>query len=580
MPLRSLVALLIVSLAPLAARADAAIPIGDAGDLAVNPITHEVWVTGRGRVYVVDGTTHDVQAIPVAGQPLVVRVDPVRNQIWVVQSDGSFSVIDGATRTVTPLAVAASPGPDFFALDPLLGRMYFAKNGVRSVGVVDAATLDTTYVPITGGALGVVADPAVDGAVAISFDPTLRDLRGFDDGKLIAQRIASDMPAVVAEVTSFPYGPFVVGLSADLYSGRTFIGGSSDGPPITVDWNFSAFLTPSGLNGLSVYVPVAEPTAGRVWGPSVADPLMELIGPVVVIDSSSLRSIARTTTPLLWDRIAVNPATRRAYVTCDSGMCLSPTRLGIIDADDMSVTHDDRAGYGAGYRPAIDVAANRVYTIGVRAESPYGTDLLEWDEPVAAPIPLAVAITAEPVIAGLDPVVHFSATSGFTPHPLPIRQIYWQIDATNAAWSPADARGAVASATLRGLEPGPHVVHAFATDGQEATTSSRVRFPIVGPVASLAIDVPPAPACSNGIDDDGDGLVDFPADRGCASALSNREDPACNDGIDNDGDGLVDFPDDPECTSAYDGDESRGRPACGVGAELVLALAVLRIRRR
>jgi hypothetical protein len=54
-------------------------------------------------------------------------------------------------------------------------------------------------------------------------------------------------------------------------------------------------------------------------------------------------------------------------------------------------------------------------------------------------------------------------------------------------------------------------------------------------------------ACSDGIDNEGDGLVDYPADVGCASASDPTEtaDPptlfVCDDGVDNDGDTLVDY---------------------------------------
>jgi hypothetical protein len=56
-------------------------------------------------------------------------------------------------------------------------------------------------------------------------------------------------------------------------------------------------------------------------------------------------------------------------------------------------------------------------------------------------------------------------------------------------------------------------------------------------------------ACSDGADDDGDGLVDM-ADLGCASTSDAFETNAlvpCDDGFDSDGDGLVDWPDDPGC---------------------------------
>lgn len=74
----------------------------------------------------------------------------------------------------------------------------------------------------------------------------------------------------------------------------------------------------------------------------------------------------------------------------------------------------------------------------------------------------------------------------------------------------------------------------------------------------------PAPAaCADGIDNDGDTTIDYPADSGCTSADDSDEAeqtsepaPACFDNIDNDGDGLIDYPTDQGCDSAYDDDES------------------------
>ena len=75
--------------------------------------------------------------------------------------------------------------------------------------------------------------------------------------------------------------------------------------------------------------------------------------------------------------------------------------------------------------------------------------------------------------------------------------------------------------------------------------------------------------CENGLDDDGDGLVDAPVDPGCASAADADErglGRACDDGLDNDGDGFVDFlfsgGGDPGCASAYSGLEN---PQCSDG---------------
>ena len=130
------------------------------------------------------------------------------------------------------------------------------------------------------------------------------------------------------------------------------------------------------------------------------------------------------------------------------------------------------------------------------------------------------------------------------------------------------------------------------------------------------------PACSNGLDDDGDGLVDAPSDPGCTDAndASERgtascddgidndgdygvdvggdiacatvfgwlETAQCQDGIDNDGDGFVDFDGglhahgealsapDPQCTTPGRNKEKPSQ-GCGLGAELRLPAAALRL---
>jgi streptogramin lyase len=130
--------------------------------------------------------------------------------------------------------------------------------------------------------------------------------------------------------------------------------------------------------------------------------------------------------------------------------------------------------------------------------------------------------------------------------------------------------------------------------------------------------------CADDVDDDGDGLTDFPADPGCASATDPTEKTsakACDDGFDNDADGEIDFPNDvgckdvngiesPQCDDNldndnegridWDGGPSGGEPdpncvdkpwgarekpkkSCGLGFEiapLLLAFAIVRRRQR
>ncbi|MBW2447588.1 MAG: hypothetical protein JRG83_16895, partial [Deltaproteobacteria bacterium] len=88
-----------------------------------------------------------------------------------------------------------------------------------------------------------------------------------------------------------------------------------------------------------------------------------------------------------------------------------------------------------------------------------------------------------------------------------------------------------------------------------------------------------AGACNDGIDNDGDGLIDFGADLGCSGLGSPLENPECNDGVNNDTDGLVDLAD-PHCANPRDNVEAL-QTGCGLlGVEALPLLGLLALRRR
>ena len=80
-------------------------------------------------------------------------------------------------------------------------------------------------------------------------------------------------------------------------------------------------------------------------------------------------------------------------------------------------------------------------------------------------------------------------------------------------------------------------------------------------------------ACSDGLDNDGDGLIDFPQDPGCIDLRDIEElDPSpdgpCEDQLDNDNDGLIDF-DDPGCVLSEGLEEYQAplNPECSNGED-------------
>jgi hypothetical protein len=94
--------------------------------------------------------------------------------------------------------------------------------------------------------------------------------------------------------------------------------------------------------------------------------------------------------------------------------------------------------------------------------------------------------------------------------------------------------------------------------------------------------------CDDRVDSDGDGLRDFPADPGCRNPLSLRENPQCDDDVDNDGDGTLDWDGgadggtpDPQCTAGWiNREKASGGGRCGLGLELALAVPALLVLRR
>ncbi len=237
-------------------------------------------------------------------------------------------------------------------------------------------------------------------------------------------------------------------------------------------------------------------------------------------------------------------------------------------------------------------------------------------------------LRAKPDLAAADCVATatpgfatFCGTSAAAPHAAAIAALLLDLGA-----SPADARSALTGSALDIEAAGP-----------DRDAGAGIAEALAAATAAL-----PA-ACENGLDDDGDGLVDAGADPGCDAAndASERSDAlVCDDGLDNDGDGFEDFSPtpgtgdpgcadpsgplenpqcqdginndpaqdalidfdggvaaglpleqqtdpDPQCASAPWSDQEAAPPAigggCGIGPELtllVLGLAALRTRLR
>ena len=94
----------------------------------------------------------------------------------------------------------------------------------------------------------------------------------------------------------------------------------------------------------------------------------------------------------------------------------------------------------------------------------------------------------------------------------------------------------------------------------------------------------PAPQCSDGVDNDGDGGADYGFDGACRAPLDPTEhdynDPECYDGVDNDADGNVDFLYDAGCRDYEDYDEYYCQPMRPCAPRATISIEFLSRRQR
>ncbi|HEX2880751.1 MAG TPA: hypothetical protein VHO25_14565 [Polyangiaceae bacterium] len=150
---------------------------------------------------------------------------------------------------------------------------------------------------------------------------------------------------------------------------------------------------------------------------------------------------------------------------------------------------------------------------------------------------------------------------------------------TSVTGTTSEGQGALVTVYLNGNDVGTDTAGALGAfevtvpslfAGQRVTASAQALGEISSDRApeSIVVGVSDTTACGDDLDNDGDGLTDFPDDPGCESGydVDETDIPECSDGVDNDNNGDTDFPDDIGCSAFTDASED-GEPACDDGAD-------------
>jgi uncharacterized repeat protein (TIGR01451 family) len=140
---------------------------------------------------------------------------------------------------------------------------------------------------------------------------------------------------------------------------------------------------------------------------------------------------------------------------------------------------------------AVNPVTNQIY-----AANNGSSNVTVITEQQVQPIPLTDTIT--PLVGNQTsnpaPTFTFSASSSFAPTAPPVDALYFQFDTWQGPWTPATSTGSGGfSGTAPTLSLGTHILYAYATDGQDASSIMTTIFggssPVVGAISAYVFTV-------------------------------------------------------------------------------------------
>ena len=184
--------------------------------------------------------------------------------------------------------------------------------------------------------------------------------------------------------------------------------------------------------------------------------------------------------------LAVNSVTNKVYMTNSVPSFVGPSN--VIELDGTTHTTNTVLGSGA-LSLAVNPVTNNVYVAG----SP-NTVVISEEQVQAIPLTTTINPLAGNTTTSTTPSFGLSAASTFAPTAPPVDAIYVQFDTWQGPWTAATFTAGVGyNATAPMLSLGTHILYAYASDGQDATsimtTSNGGSSPLIGTIAAYVFTV-------------------------------------------------------------------------------------------
>ena len=408
--------------------------------VAVNPITNKVYVTkeNASSVLVIDEANNLTATIPISLAGSVIDLNPITNKVYVVNRNAnSVTVIDGETNSTK--TIATGNNPIAIAINPVTNKIYIANNSSSSLTVIDGATDVTTNVPIGSIPSAIAVNPVTNKIyVASSFNGTVTVIEGATNFFDIL--VAGGRPSTVAinQVTNKIY------VANNQSANVSVINGENEAIETV-----AVGSTPESL--------AVNPQTNKIYVANKGSNNVTVINGF----NNATKTVASGQIPI---SVAVNPANNKIYVTNNGS-----NNLTVIDG-----TNDSAVNVATGIRPA-SVAVNYVTNKAYVANQGSASVTVLTPAPTNA-IPLNTAVI--PFFSNTtdtgSPTFTLTATSTYSPNALQPRNIYYQMDSANGAWTKANNVFTTATTLSSGaasiVTRGIHTLYFFATDGSETAS--------------------------------------------------------------------------------------------------------------
>ncbi|MGO8796805.1 MAG: YncE family protein [Candidatus Sulfotelmatobacter sp.] len=494
--------------------------------VGINPITDKIYVANStsNNVSVIDGATYTAQTTAAFdGYPLYITANPANGSAWVSIYVSQAEALFG-TEMLTACYYDGCPTgsyPTTPIINALTGTIYvpaYEGNEITVIAPNTYAGYSITDILSSQEPSKGVLNPATN-TIYVSNSTGVTVINGTT---LATQAVPTASAPIALDVN-----PVTNTIYAAVGTGVTVINGATN----TVTDTINLAQQPAGL--------AVNPVTNTIYVCDLYNGSVGVDG-VSVINGATNKITATLTIPAEYSQacgIAVNPVTNMIYAVWDvaevlvingatnsttmfsvSSFLLSPSWLEINLASNKIYIGGAYLAEGyPGYLAAIDGATNAVdilqvgygpnliavapATGQVYVTNPYSQNVSVFAEQQVQAIPLTTAITplTGNVTTSATPTFTFAATSSFSPSNTTPQAVWYQFDTWQGPWLRASGTEPNFTGTAPVLPAGQHILYAFATDGQDATSTGMAQG-LIGNIASyvFAVTAPPAkigPGC-------------------------------------------------------------------------------------